>query len=501
MASLGVAGPVLLRGGDAGAATARFGPGTVDAIARKIARAPFRPPDRSLPPAIASLDYDQYRSIRFDRKKAFWANDKGRFIGDLLMRGWLAPDHVEVFLVEGGTAQPVRYSPDLFTFPKGVASVEDPELGFSGVRLLSPINNPKVFDEIGVFQGASYFRSLGRGNLYGISARGLSIGTGGSQEEFPLFRTFWLEHPRPDADALVLHALLDSPSVAGAYTMTIRPGETTVFDVRATLYPRRTIQTPGLGAMSSMFFLGAAGKRRFDDFRGAVHDSDGLEMWSGSGERLWRPLSNPSTLQISAFHDDNPKGFGLMQRMRSLADYNDLETNYERRPSLWVEPVGRWGEGSVQLLEIPTQDETADNIAAFWRPKTEWRQGQPVAVDYRLHWGNDGPAPKPKARVVATRVGATRIGPRVDGRRHFAVDYEGTGLIAAMDSLVVQLSASLGELSPVRLDPYPARTGAPDRVRVSFDFAPPASGTAELRLELRHNGAAFGETWLNRYSV
>lgn len=500
MASVGIAGPILLRTEAADAAPVRFSAGTVDSIARKLAAAPFKAPDRSLPPAIGNLDYDQYRSIRFNRKKALWVDEKGRFIGDLLMRGWLARDHVEVFEVADGAARPIPYSPGLFDFPKDVPSVEDPSLGFSGVRLLSPINDPKVMDEIAVFQGASYFRSLGQGNLYGISARGLSIGTGGPNEEFPLFRTFWLERPEPGAESVVVHALLDSESVTGAYRMRITPGKTTVFDVTARLYPRRTIQTPGVGAMSSMFFLGAAGWRRFDDFRGAVHDSDGLEIWSGSGERLWRPLSNPSSVQISAFQDRNPKGFGLMQRMRSIDAYNDLEARYERRPSLWVEPVGDWGEGSVQLLEIPTEDETADNIAAFWRPKDEWRKGRPVNIAYRLHWSDESPAPELPARVVATRVGATRIGARVDGRRHFAIDYEGPGLVTRIEGLRVQLRASNGTVSPPRLDPYPVRSGGIERVRVSFDFTPPSSGTAELRAELRRGDAVFGEIWLNRYS-
>jgi glucans biosynthesis protein len=329
----------------------------------------------------------------------------------------------------------------------------------------------------------------------------LSIGTGGPQEEFPLFRTFWLEKPKREADAVVVHALLDSQSVTGAYRMRIAPGETTVMDIQAKLFPRTTIQTPGLGAMSSMFFLGPAGMRRFDDFRGAVHDSDGLEMWTGSGQRLWRPLSNPRSVQISAFQDENPKGFGLMQRMRALDAYNDLEARYDRRPSLWVEPVGKWGAGSVQLLEIPTDDETADNIAAFWRPKAEWRAGRPVELAYRLHWGNDSPVPQPEARVASTRVGETRIGPQVDGRRHFAVDYEGLDLVKGLERLSVQVSASLGRLSPARLDPYPSAKEGVERVRVSFDFAPPSGGAAELRLELRRDDRPFGETWLNRYSA
>lgn len=499
LAFLGMAGPLLGRSLPVVAAPSGFSGAMVDRMAQRLSQSPFVPPDNSLPAAIANLNYDQHRSIRFDRSKALWAADKGRFIGDLLMRGWLARDHVEVFEVDGGAARAIPYSPDLFTFPKDVAKVEEPSLGFSGVRLLSPINRPDVFDEIAVFQGASYFRSLGKGNLYGISARGLSIGTGGPREEFPLFRTFWLERPRRDATSVVVHALLDSASIAGAYHMTIRPGDTTVMEVKARLYPRVTIQTPGVAPMSSMFFLGASGQRRFDDFRPEIHDSDGLEMWTGRGERLWRPLSNPAQTQVSAFDDTNPKGFGLMQRMRTLDQYQDLEARYDRRPSLWVEPVGQWGPGSVQLLEMPTDDETGDNIAAFWRPKAEWRKGRPVDLSYRLHWGDDSPLPRSPARIVATRVGATRIGQQVEGRRHFAVDFEGSGLAGMLESLSVHVTASRGDILPPRLDPYPVTNGV-DRVRASFDFVPPANGVSELRMEIRRKGAPFGEIWLNRYN-
>ncbi len=241
---------------------------------------------------------------------------------------------------------------------------------FSGFRLRAPLNRAEHFDEFVVFQGASYFRAVAKGQEYGLSARGLALKTGDARgEEFPFFRTFWIERPRPEANTVVVHALLDSDSTTGAYRFTIRPGDPTVMDVEMTLYPRVELTHVGLAPLTSMFFFGPNDRVGIDDFRPAVHDSDGLAIWNGRGEWLWRPLINPETLQVSAFVDDNPRGFGLLQRHRAFADYQDLEAHYERRPSLWVETIGEWGSGAVQLVEIPSKSEYHDNVVAFWRPR------------------------------------------------------------------------------------------------------------------------------------
>lgn len=489
-------------GGDAVATASRpsgFRPEHVDALARTAAAKAFVAPDVSLPAALSALTYDDYRDIRFDRRQALWAGD-GRIIAEPMLRGWLAKDKVQLFEVAGGKATTYAYDSARFDFAKrGRVGPGDPAIGFSGVRFLGPINAADRLDEIAVFQGASYFRSLGKGQLYGISARGLGLGTGGPQEEFPFFRTFWLERPDGIDAAIRVHALLDSPSIAGAYHFTIRAGETTLFDVDARLYPRTLVGAPGVAPMSSMFLFGPGSARRFDDFRSAVHDSDGLEMWTGKGERLWRPLGNPASLGVSAFADDSPKGFGLIQRARSLAAFDDLEARYDLRPSLWVEPLEDWGAGSVQLVEIPAADETGDNIAAFWRPRDPWRPGREVRLRYRLHWGPGSPAPRNVARVMATRTGATVIGVRSDDRRHFAVDFEAIAALADVDSVRAVASASAGRLSDVRLQPLPGGEPEGGKLRASFDLYPPPSGPAELRLRLERDGRAASETWLMRW--
>lgn len=473
-----------------------FYPESVDSAARTLAAKPFGGPAPALPPQLAKLSYDDYRDIRFDRRRALWADTDSKLIAEPMLRGFLARDRIELHEVSGGVETLYPFDPALFDFAKrGVAVPDDPSVGFSGVRFLAPLNKPDVRDEIGVFQGASYFRSLGRGQLYGISARGIAIGSGGPAEEFPTFTQMWLERPS-DPSVLRLHALLDGPSLAGAYHFTIRPGETTTYDVDALLFPRVDMPSIGIAPMSSMFLFGPGSARRFDDFRRAVHDSDGLEIWSGSGERIWRPLNNPSKLSVSVFSDANPKGFGLMQRQTRLADFDDLEARYDMRPSLWVEPLDAWGPGSIQLLEIPAGDETGDNIAAFWRPRAPLKARRPMRLRYRLHWGRQSTAPDVIARAIATRSGATVIGARTDDRRHFAIDFQGAGPMNDLSALSAVATTSAGAISPVRLQ-------APEagRVRASFDLTPPASGDAEMRLHLVAGDRVVSETWANRWAA
>jgi glucans biosynthesis protein len=263
-----------------------------------------------------------------------------------------------------------------------------------------------VWDEAVVFQGASYFRAVARDTLYGLSARGLAIGTAGPEpEEFPLFTAFWVEEPEPGARTLRLYALLDGPSVSGAYAFAVTPGAETVMEIDSRLFPRVDVATAGVAPLTSMYFFGPESRKGVDDFRDAVHDSHGLRMINGAGERLWRPLRNPSTVELSAFADENPRSFGLIQRFRDFEHFQDAEARYEQRPSAWVEPTAPWGRGAVMLAEIPTNDEFLDNIVTFWRPEEPLRAGAEHAFAYRLVWGQVPEEPLPLARVLATRSG------------------------------------------------------------------------------------------------
>ncbi len=72
------------------------------------------------------------------------------------------------------------------------------------------------------FLGASYFRFLGRGQRYGLSARGLAIGGGPRlNEEFPYFREFWIETPDPNADTII--DLRPARRRVGDWRLPVRP--------------------------------------------------------------------------------------------------------------------------------------------------------------------------------------------------------------------------------------------------------------------------------------
>ena len=475
-------------------ATQAFSPDLVRGHAAALAAAPYAPP----PPAraqLAGLSYDQYRAIRFNKAHQLWGAQGLDFRAEFFPPAFLFPRPVDIFEVEGGAARRVAYAPDYFSFPADHPAEGENLGGFSGFKLLWPLNKPGVLDEIGVFQGASYFRSLGRGQGYGVSARGLAIRTGETREEFPDFTQFWLERPVLGSGAVVVHALLDGPSCTGAYRFTITPGQNVVFDVSATIFPRVAMDKAGVGAMSSMFLFGLADHGDQDDFRSAVHDSDGLAVWTGSGERIWRPLVNPSASRSTLFPDHGPKGFGLMQRERDLEVSADFEARYDKRPSLWVEPLDDWGAGAVHLVELATWLETDDNIAVFWRPQQPWAAGAPVSLNYRLHFGTE-PYPTTLARVRRTRGGAIRQEGAAGraGSRLFAVDFAGGVLADGLEGLQAQVEAAGADILWSTLQP-----GADAGARAAFGFTP-TGRDADLTLRLTRAGVAVSETWRMRWT-
>jgi glucans biosynthesis protein len=449
-----------------------------------------------LPKVLQELSHDQYLDIRFDSKRAIWASEGLPFQVELFHRGSVFSDPVTIYLVADGQARRFPYSPDLFTFGSRVPSPADGTVSdFAGFRLRAPINRPGDFDAFAVFQGASYFRAVAKGQWYGLSARGLALKTGASEgEEFPFFRSFWIEQPTPEASALIVHALLDSESTTGAFRFTIRPGDPTVMDVELTLYPRVELKQAGLAPSTSMFFFGPNDRNGIDDFRPAVHNSDGLAIWNGRGEWLWRPLTNPETLQVSAFLDNNPRGFGLLQRHRALADYQDLEAHYESRPSLWVEAIGDWGSGEVQLIEIPSKSETNDNVVAFWRPSQPVPAQAEYRFTYRLHWCWTPPAMPSRATAVDTRVGA---GPE-KGTRRFAVDFVGgrLGALKLDDPVEPAITTSAGSVQQPVAQPNPATGGW----RVGFVLVPGSAVLCELRCILKLGDEQLSEVWSYRWT-
>jgi glucans biosynthesis protein len=462
--------------------------------AKQLAAAPYVPRVSQVPAQFRRLTYDQHRDIRFRPEETWWRKDGLPFQLQFFHPGFIYDQTVQIFAIANGQTTPILFDSRLFDYGKNHIHGEVPKtMGFSGLKILFPLNRPNYFDELAVFQGASYFRALGAGLRYGLSARGLAIDTAAAgPEEFPLFEDFWIERPAPTAKQIVVYALLNSPSVAGAYRFAIDPGADTVMQVRATLYFRTNPGTAGLAPLTSMFWHGENTTAAHGDFRPEVHDSDGLAIQTGSGEWLWRPLVNPKAVRTSAFADENPRGFGLFQRDRNFEDYQDLEAAYQLRPSAWVEPVGNWGRGSVRLVELSTPDETNDNIVAFWVPEKLPAPGEPLSFEYRLHWFRDQIHP-PAGYVVSTRLGRSMTHePELE---RFVVDFAGSALKKQKPDAQIEPVVTVGrgaKLAHATLEKNPYN----DTWRVAFSLRPDGSGQpVELRCFLRQSARTLTETW------
>lgn len=475
--------------------------------ARALAKKLYQPPDRDLPTALARLDYDGHQSLRFRPRHSLWWSVSRRFRIQFFHRSSLFRERVHLYEVVNGHSRPIVYDPSMFDFSKtGIEPGSLPkDLGFAGFRLHTDTNWQA---DIASFLGASYFRAVGTDTRqYGLSARGLAIDTALDHgEEFPVFTHFWLERPAQDAGQVTIYALLDSPSIAGAYRFEIIPGPTTVMEVDASLYPRKAIEKLGIAPLTSMYQHGENDRRMANDWRPEIHDSDGLALFTGAGEWIWRPLVNPAGVRVNSYFDHNPRGFGLLQRDRNFDHYQDDGAHYDRRPSLWVEPktdgTKGWGKGAVQLVELPAPDETYDNIVAFWNPAEKPEPGQELLFAYRLHWGTRMPFAPPLARTVATRTG---IGGVVGQKRkyfswRFAVDFAGGELATLPPDAEVEpvITASRGKIEITSARPQKAIKG----YRAMFDLRPTDSSREpiDLRLYLRMNGRPLTETWLYQWT-
>lgn len=413
----------------AGTSAFAFGFADVAQQAKQLAQSAYKKPASNLPKTIENLSYDQYRDIRFNTDKSLWRSAKLPFEVAFFHQGLFYDHPVKINEIVGKKARAVKFDPRAFNYGKNDIDPKQLEqLGFAGFRVHFPLNTQKYKDEVGVFLGASYFRALGKGQSYGISARGLALDTGlNSGEEFPQFSEFWLQQPKANDKELTIYALLDSRRVTGAYRFVLKPGAETAVEVKAQLYLRENVTTLGIAPLTSMYFFGENQRSEVEDHRPEVHDSDGLSVRSGNGEWIWRPLVNPKRLLVTSFALDNPQGFGMMQRDRAFTSYQDLESRYERRPSAWIEPKGKWGKGRVELVQIPTPDETNDNAVAFWVPSVMPKPGQPYDIEYRMLWQQESETQPPLSWVTQTRRGHgyTR---KVDDSIALIVDFEGPAL-------------------------------------------------------------------------
>jgi len=473
--------------------------------ARRAAAGAYVPPPRPAPEVLDKIDYDAHGKLRFKTDYAVWgqAPDQRRYPVTFFHLGRYFVKPVRMHVLEAGKAREIIYREEYFDMPADSPAKALPKgAGFAGFRFQEPVDGRldwKKNDWV-AFLGASYFRAIGDQYQYGLSARGLMLDAAiGTPEEFPDFTHIWLEQPR-GGDHVTVHALLDSPSVAGAFRFEMRRGKAVVMDVDQRLFVRKPVTRFGLAPLTSMYWFSETVKPTAADWRPEVHDSDGLALWTGAGERIWRPLNNPPRTIASAFGDTNPRGFGLIQRDRAFDHYQD-GVYYDRRPSLWVEPLGDWGKGAVTLIEIPTDDEIHDNIVAAWVPEAPVKAGDSFALKYRLHWQAEEPYPAPLARVLATRMGnGGQPGqPRPKGVRKFMVEFLGEPLKSLPSGVRPEavLWSSRGSFSYIFTEAVP--NDVPGHWRAQFDFHAEGSDPVELRMFLRLDGKPLSETWLYQY--
>ena len=465
--------------------------------AESLSRQPYRAPSREAPAELQALTYDEYRYIRFRPERSRWRPEKLPFELMFLHLGKYVKLPVRMNEIEADRVRYIRYDGDDFYLERNKLSPKAwGDLGFAGFRAHYPLNNSEYKDEVVAFAGASYFRALGSGQRYGMSARGLAIDTvGGQSEEFPRFTEFWFVKPAADATTLTVYALLDSPRVSGVYQFDVHPGSDTVVETRARLFLRAGVATLGVAPLTSMYFFGENQPHR-TDFRPEVHDSDGLMVATGDGEWLWRPLLNPEHTFTTSFAMRDLRGFGLMQRDRDFRSYEDGEARYELRPSVWVEPIGSWGPGRVELVQLNTRDETNDNIVAYWVPERPPTPGQPFDIAYRLHWQRAQETRPPGGWVVQTRVGRGYAELAAD-EQQLTVDFAGPSLATLPADAPVEAVVTAPSNGRV-VDSHAYRVDATGEWRMTVRVKQlNATEPTELRGFLKSGSDVLTETWSN----
>jgi glucans biosynthesis protein len=479
---------------------ARFSIDDVVKRAKDLASAPFEGKLPPLPDELNRLNFDAWRDIEFREDKSLLGANGNQFRLHLFHLGHLYKRAVTINTIRDGIPTPLPYKPSDFDF--GKTKLEKPlpvNLGFAGFKIKFPLNDPKKFDEFISFVGASYFRFLGRNQQYGLSARALVLAGGTNQEEFPFYREFWIDTPAPDSNKLTIYALLDSSVVTGALQFDCHAKDESVIEVTATLIPRRDDVKIGYAPLTSMFFIGENDHRYNEDYRPELHDSDGLLIHTGAGEWIWRPLRNPKLAVTSSFFDHDVQGYGLLQRDRKFDHYQDIALAYQLRPSYWVEPKTKFGEGHVELFEMPTTDETNDNIVASWVAKQPVTVGTPLTYSYSITAGLDFDRLSENAKTLSTfQTTARALGsaePNVPGTRRFIVDFAGGDLPYYKDdagSVQTIASTSQGKILRASTQWNPYTNGFRGTIDVQLD----PDQTADIRSFLRSGTKTLTETWI-----
>ena len=470
--------------------------------AKQLAADDYQAISHPMAAELVNMSYEQYRAIQFNPQHALW-RDQSDYEIQFFHPGFLYRQPVQIMQVNAkGEAETIGFDSARFIYhpeSQSLQNVVDEQAGYAGFRVHFPLNSQQHKEEFTVFLGASYFRLVGAGQLYGLSARGLAIDTAeASGEEFPYFKRFWL-HPAKQGQPLVIDALLDSPSLSGAYRFILQPGESTTMQVEAHIFARKAIKKLGIAPLTSMYLYGENSQRHPDDFRPEVHDSDGLLMHASNGEWIWRPLTNPQQLQVTSLLDSNPQGFGLLQRDLAFGSYLDSEANYHKRPGLWVKPLENWGKGRVELVEIPTDTETNDNIVAYWVNQQSMAAGEQRVYRYELSTIAGNLADAGAGHVVRTRQGSPVL-PGVKRpannkliERRFAVDFDSKGIseVALKHELEADIQLSNGHLSELKV--MPVNDG--QQYRVTFVLVVENQQAVDMRLFIKANQQRVSEVW------
>ncbi|MHB0989670.1 MAG: OpgD/OpgG family glucan biosynthesis protein [Burkholderiales bacterium] len=486
-------------------------------LAKAMSKKPYQPelqPDRNI---LEQIDWDAHGKIRFKPEEALFANGPGQYPISFFHPGKFFQYPVEMYRLDNiedkkhphTVAREILFDKRHFEMPvDSPAQKLGPKTRYAGFKIQeSRLGDQSHLDwhnnDWAAFLGASYFRAIGDDYQYGISARGLAVNTvePDRPEEFPVFTRFYFEAPKAGSDTVIVYALLDGPSVTGAYRFVMTREKGVVMDIESNLFLRKDIERFGIAPATSMYWFSEKDKQFQIDWRPEVHDSDGLALWTGANEHVWRPLIDPAGINVSYFSDHNPRGFGLIQRERHFDRYLDA-VHYERRPSLWIEPLEEWGAGTVQLVELHTKEELYDNVIAMWVPSAKATAGSSYRFHYRLHWMKEEPFKNQLARCVATRIGrGGEPAKRPPGVHKFEVEFRGGALeqLPAGTTPEAVLTVTRGKISNVGTEVVP--DGGPAHWRTLFDIGPLAAGSdpVEIRLFLRSGGQTLTETWLYQY--
>lgn len=472
-------------------------------LAAQMALQPYTPPPQNLDPFFEGLKYDDHRKIRFREDKSLFGGSNDTFTVQFFHPGWMFKKPVGFSNLGLGDAKSTSVPFDLSLFDydtlKVPPTVRKPD-GYAGFRVLAPQSMLDKRFEFMVFMGASYFRAVTTELGYGISARGVAVNTiGGKPEEFPDFTHFWFMPPKAGDKYFRLLALLNGPSITGAYQFDAMPGKTTEMLIKATLHLRKPVEMLGIAPFSSMYWFGENSFPKPYDFRPEVHDSDGLQIESEGGPSIWRPIDVGRDMRLSLFEVDKLKGFGLAERDRDFKNFQDLEANYHRRPAVWVEPVKGFGKGSVALVELSTGEETWDNIVAMWKPAAlPQTPTEPLNVEYRLAWLEE------QLPGLLCKVTDTRRGFVMDSKNHlYVVDFTK----GAMDlnksksaDWVPDIDVIISNGSAKVLDKRVMHNAASGGWRAFFKLdIPDTTNLLEMSCELKDKEKVISERWMYQW--